>query len=179
MRIDYAWSEPQFVRQALYDYEVGPRRQRQRLLLGLTLVTVLGLILINMSYRGFSFSIWDLVLIAAVLCWYTLRGTLLTWSLGRAYRRSGIDGVKLAYEVDESGVKLKVNQAAEQSWPWSQMKRVVRTREGFLLYPGPMWLPLRHFPEDVNPDEFAALLQRKVVDYQDHSQHQLKLKDDF
>lgn len=179
MRIDYAWSEPQFIRQALYDYELGPRRQRQRLLLLLTLITVTGLIVINMSFRGFSFSVWDLVLIAAVLCWYTLRGTLLTWSLERAYRRSGVEGVKLTYQVNEGGIRLTVNQGTEQVWDWAQMKRVIRTREGFLLYPGPMWLPLRHLSETANPDELAALLQRKVVDYQDRSQHQLKLKDDF
>ena len=44
---------------------------------------------------------------------------------------------------------------------------VVRTREGFLLYPGPMWLPLRHFPEDVNPDEFAALLPWEQEEVED------------
>lgn len=178
MKVAYRWTEPQFIRLALYDYEVGPRSGRGKLTFGLVIFTLVGLLVINLVQRGFTFSIWDLVLIALGLCWYALRGSIMIRMFSRAFKRSGMDGLNLEFDLKEEGIGIKVTDRPEQSLEWSQIKKVIRTRDGFLVYPGPIWLPSARIEDGATTDELAALLQRKVTDYQDKSQHQLKLKDD-
>lgn len=177
MKIEYRWTESQFVRIALYDFEVGPRSGRGKATMWLVIFTLIGLLTINIAYRGFTYSVWDLVLIAAGLCWYTLRGSLMVRMFARAFKRSGMDGVNLKYNLEEEQLKVQVDAKPEQTLEWSKIKRVIRTQEGFLVYPGPMWLPLARIEEGKTADELGAFLQRKVVDYRDKSAHKLKLKD--
>lgn len=177
MNIDYRWTENQFVRLALYDFELGPRSGRGKATMWLVIITLTGLLAINIIHRGFSYSVWDLVLVAAGLCWYALRGRLMTRMFVRAFKRSGMEGVNLKYNLEEEQIKIQVDTKPEQTLEWSQIKQVIRTQEGFLVYPGPMWLPVARIEEERTADELGAFLQRKVVDYRDKSQHKLKLKD--
>lgn len=177
MKVEYRWTEPQFVRLALYDFELGPRSGRGKATMWLVIFTLVGLLAINITHRGFTYSVWDLVLIAAGLCWYALRGTLMMRMFARSFKRSGMEGTHLKFDLDEEQIKIQVDAKPEQVLEWTQIKRVVRTQEGFLVYPGPMWLPSARIEEGKTTEELAAFLQRKVVDYQDKSQHKLKLKD--
>lgn len=177
MNIEYPWTEPQFVRLALYDFELGPRSGRGKATMWLVIFTLAGLLAINIAHRGFTYSVWDLVLIAAGLCWYALRGVLMIRMFRRAFKRSGMEGVNLKYKLEEEKITIQVDAKPEQTLEWNQIKRVVRTQEGFLVYPGPMWLPAARIEEGKTTEELAAFLQRKVVDYRDKSQHKLKLKD--
>ena len=177
MNIEYSWTEPQFVRLALYDFELGPRSGRGKATMWLVIFTLAGLLAINIAHRGFTYSVWDLVLIAAGLCWYALRGVLMIRMFRRAFKRSSMDGVNLKYKLEEEKITIQVDAKPEQTLEWNQIKRVVRTQEGFLVYPGPMWLPTACIEEGKTTEELAAFLQRKVVDYRDKSQHKLKLKD--
>lgn len=177
MKIDYRWTENQFVRLALYDFEVGPRSGRGKATMLLVIFTLVGLLAINIAHRGFTYSVWDLVLIAAGLCWYALRGTLMIRMFRRAFKRSALEGVNLSYDLQEEQIKIQVDEKPEQTLEWAQIKRVIRTKEGFLVYPGPRWLPTTRIEEGKTTEELAAFLQRKVVDYRDKSEHTLKLKD--
>jgi len=177
MKIEYSWTEPQFIRLALYDFELGPRSGRGKATMWLVIITLTGLLAINIAHRGFTYSVWDLVLVAVGLCWYALRGTLMIRMFARAFKRSGMDGVNLKYKLEEEKITLQVDAKPEQVLEWTQIKRVIRTQEGFLVYPGPMWLPAARIEEGKTTEELAAFLQRKVTDYQDKSQHKLKLKD--
>lgn len=177
MKIEYRWTEPQFIRLALYDFELGPRSGRGKATMWLVIFTLVGLLTINIMHRGFTYSVWDLVLIAAGLCWYALRGTLMIRMFARGFKRSGMDGVNLKYALEEEQITIQVDAKPEQVMEWSQIKRVIRTQEGFLVYPGPMWLPVARIEEERTADELGAFLQRKVVDYRDKSAHKLKLKD--
>lgn len=177
MKVEYRWTEAQFLRLALYDYEVGPRSARTKTVLLLVIFTLLGLMVINWFYRGLQFSVWDLVLIAVGLCWYSLRGPLLVRMFNRAFKRSGMDGLNLCFDVKEEGIHIQVTDRPEQQLAWSDIRKVIRTREGFLVYPGPMWLPSAKLEDGADTEALAALLKRKATDYQDRSQHQLKLKD--
>lgn len=177
MKVEYRWTEAQFLRLALYDYEVGPRSGRSKMVLGLVIFTLLGLLVINWFHRGFEYSVWDLVLIALALCWYALRGPMLTRLFIRSFKRSGMDGLNLCFDVKEEGIHIQVTDRSEQQLAWSDIRKVIRTREGFLVYPGPMWLPSTRLEDGADTEALAALLKRKVTDYQDRSQHQLKLKD--
>ncbi|GLR63839.1 hypothetical protein [Marinospirillum insulare] len=177
MNIEYRWTESQFIRLALYDFELGPRSGRGKATMWLVIFTLIGLLAINIAHRGFTYSVWDLVLIAAGLCWYTLRGTLMKRMFKRAFKRSGMDGVNLKYSLDEEQLKIQVAAKPEHTLEWKQIKRVIRTQEGFLVYPGPRWLPAARIEDGRTTEELAAFLQRKVVDYRDKSQHKLKLKD--
>ncbi len=177
MKVEYRWTEPQFVRLAFYDFELGPRSGRGKATMWLVIVTLVGLLAINIAHRGFTYSVWDLVLIALGLCWYALRGPLMTRMFVRAFKRSGMDGVNLKYNLEEEKITIQIDAKPEQILEWNQIKRVVRTQEGFLIYPGPRWLPAARIEEGKTTEELAAFLQRKVVDYRDKSQHKLKLKD--
>ncbi len=177
MKIEYPWTESQFVRLALYDFELGPRSGRGKATLLLVIFMIIGFLAINIVHRGFTYSVWDFVIVAAGLCWYALRGALMIRMFGRAFKRSGMDGVNLKYNLEEEQIKIQVDEKPEQTLEWSTIKRVIRTQEGFMIYPGPMWLPAARLEEDRTADELAALLQRKVTDYRDKSQHKLKLKD--
>lgn len=177
MKIEYPWTESQFVRLALYDFELGPRSGRAKATMWLVIFTLIGLLAINIVHRGFTYSVWDLVLIAAGLCWYALRGTLMIRMFKRAFKRSGMKGVNLKYNLEEEQITVQVDAKPEQTLEWPTIKRVIRTQEGFLVYPGPMWLPNASLEEDKTANELGAFLQRKVVDYRDKSQHKLKLKD--
>lgn len=178
MKVEYRWTEPQFIRLALYDYELGPQRIRSKLTMALVIFTLLGLLLNNLYHRGFEFSVWDLVLIALGLCWYALRGSIMVRMFTRSFKRSGMEGLNLVFDVKEEEIAIQVTDRPAQSLEWSQIKRVIRTKDGFLVYPGPMWLPAARIEDGSTADQLGALLQRKVTDYQDMSHHQLKLKDE-
>ncbi|SFX33045.1 hypothetical protein [Marinospirillum alkaliphilum] len=178
MKITYTWTQSQFIRLALYDYELGPQRLRSKLTMALVIVTLAALLLNNLYHRNFEFSIWDLVLVAVGLCWYALRGSIMVRMFTRSFKRSGMEGLELNFDVKEEGINIQVTDRPQQQLEWGQIKRVIRTRDGFLVYPGPMWFPAAKLEDGATTEELAALLQRKVEDYQDQRQHQLKLKDD-
>lgn len=175
MQVAYHWSRAQFVRASLYDYELGPNSRRRKVVTAVVIIAILGTLALNYAHRGFAQS--DLVLVAVGLLWYAMRGKLLAWSFRRAFDRAQNTPMALQFDLTEDELVTHVNDQT-QRMSWSQLKRVIRTPEGFLLYPGPIWLPVAHLQEEASAEQLAALLQRKVDDYQDRQHHKLKLKDD-
>ena len=95
----------------------------------------------------------------------------------RSFRRSGMDGKSIEYQLDEEQVKAQAEGHPEQLINWAQIKLVIRTPQGFLMYPGPGWLDSSGLEDAYNIEELAALLQRKVANYVDKSKYNLKIKE--
>jgi hypothetical protein len=72
-------------------------------------------------------------------------------------------------EFDEQRLSCKSDVAFSESL-WSTIRRVLRTREGFLLYLSDMqvhWLPVHGFQGTDALERFAQLAKAKVADYKD------------
>jgi len=77
--------------------------------------------------------------------------------------------MEVTYEISESGIRSKTSLAASEN-SWAFFQKVVRERDGFMLYPsGSMfhWLPMHAFrdPEDI--ERVVDLAKSKVKEYVD------------
>jgi len=174
MKFFYEWNESQFLHSALYDYQLGGQKDRRQVFLWLVVVALLGVLFIKWLDQGFQ--ALDLLILALGLFWFAVRRKLLVRMFKRAFRRSDQQNLQLHFELDEEGVRVQVNQKPPQVYSWQDIRQVVRTEKGFLLYPGLLWLPFSGLEEGAHPEEVAALLQRKVSHYKDKSQYKLNLK---
>ncbi|WP_404416967.1 hypothetical protein [Marinospirillum sp.] len=172
MKFVYRWNETQFLYSALYDYQLGSQKDRRHLFFGLVLFAVTGILVIKWLDQGFQ--VIDLVFVLLGALWFGMRRRLLVWMFKRAFKRSGQEGLDLTFEVNEDGVNAQVDSRPPQHYDWTDIRRVLRTEKGFLLYPGLLWLPASGLQEDANLEEVAALFQRKVTNYKDKSRYRLK-----
>ena len=173
MKFSYSWDESQFLKSALYDYYCGAQEQRRRLFLGAVLIAILGFLALKWVEQGVD--LLDVALVALAGIWLSLRRRLLVRMFRRAFQRSGQSGLELSYTLNEEGLIAQVNDRPPQTYGWEEIQKVIRTEQGFLLYPGMLWLPLSALEGDYTPGEVAALMQRKVNTYQDKSQRSLSI----
>lgn len=173
MKFVYEWNENQFLHSALYDYQLGGQKDRRQIFLWLVVVALLGVFLIKWLDQGFQ--VWDVFILLVAGAWFAVRRRLLIRMFKRAFQRSDQQSLQLRFELDESGVEAQVNDKPPQVYSWQDIHQVVRTEKGFLLYPGLLWLPFSGLEKDANPEEVAALLQRKVNRYKDKSGYALNL----
>jgi|GEM_PF-1926655 hypothetical protein len=172
MKFVYRWNETQFLYSALYDYQLGSQKDRRHIFFGLVLLAVTGILAIKWLDQGFQ--VIDLVFVLLGALWFVLRRHLLIWMFRRAFKRSGQEGLDLTFEVNEDGVNVQVDSRSPQHYDWSDIRRVLRTERGFLLYPGMLWLPASALQGDASLEGVAALFQRKVTNYKDKSHYRLK-----
>ncbi|WP_114418772.1 YcxB family protein [Marinospirillum perlucidum] len=172
MQFDYCWNERQYLRAGFYDYLLGAQQGRRRLLLGVVLISLVALLAWKWLDRGFQ--LVDSVLIILGGVWLLARTRLLLWMFRRSFHRSGQKDLQLHLELTEAALRVQVDDHEPQDYPWSEMERIVQTERGFLIYPGPFWLPLDGLQGEVKASEVAAFLKRQVANYQDKSHYQLK-----
>ena len=172
MKFTYHWNETQFLRSALYDYQLGSQKDRRQIFLALVLVAITGILVLKWLDQGFQ--AMDLIFVLLGALWFGSRRRLLVWMFRRAFKRSGQEGLDLSFEVNEDGVEAQVDSRLPQHYDWTDIRRVIRTEKGFLLYPGLLWLPASGLEEGANLEEAAALFQRKVKNYKDKSRYRLK-----
>lgn len=173
MKFTYRWDETHFLHSALYDYQLGAQKDRRQVFLWLVLIAITGILAIKWMDQGFQWV--DLLVIALGVFWFAIRRKLLIWMFRRAFKRSDQEGLQLHFSLDEEGVTAQVDEKPPYTYPWQDIQKVVRTEKGFLFYPGLLWLPFSELEEGANPEEAAALIQRKVNEYKDKRDYSLNL----
>jgi hypothetical protein len=74
----------------------------------------------------------------------------------------------VTWEISTDCVRTKTQLAASEI-QWELFQKIIRVREGFLMYPSPNafhWLPMHAF-RDGDAERFAELAETKVKDYRD------------
>jgi len=75
--------------------------------------------------------------------------------------------MEVTWEISEKGVRSRTPLAASEN-TWSFFPKVIRAREGFLLYPSNHifhWLPMHAFRNAEDAERFAQIAKSKVRDY--------------
>lgn len=75
--------------------------------------------------------------------------------------------MEVTWDISEDGVRSKTALAASEN-TWAFFQKVLRAREGFLLYPSGRvfhWLPMHAFRDTADVERFAQLAKSKVRDY--------------
>lgn len=89
----------------------------------------------------------------------------------RLYAQKPDRDMEVTWEISEDGIHSKTRLASSEN-TWTFFHRVIRTKEGFLLYSsGSMvnWLPTHAFRNADDMERFARLAKSKVRDYADVS----------
>ncbi len=78
---------------------------------------------------------------------------------------------QVSWELVPEGILLQTGDSKKEL-PWRSMYAILRTRDGFLLWPGDLhetWLPVRAFacPEDV--EMFSDIARSRVANYVHHN----------
>jgi hypothetical protein len=75
--------------------------------------------------------------------------------------------MEVTWDISEDGIRSKTPLAASEN-TWAFFQKVLRAREGFLLYPNGRifhWLPTHAFRDAGDVERFAELAKSKVREY--------------
>jgi hypothetical protein len=85
----------------------------------------------------------------------------------KLYAKKPDRDMEVVWEISEDKIRSKTELASSEN-AWAFFPKVVRVREGFLLFPSGAvfhWLPMRAFREAGDVERFAVLAKSKVKDY--------------
>lgn len=167
MQAKYTWTEDTFLQVAYNDFQYGPLSARNRASKLVIIATLAGLLLINLYYNNWQFELWNLAIIAVGVGWFYLRGALMLKMFARAYKRSSLQNKQLSLSWNEKELSVQLADGPKQSLAWEEVKQVTQVNEGFLIYPGPIWLPNNEVKATSVP-ELTVFLKRKVANFTSH-----------
>ena len=75
--------------------------------------------------------------------------------------------MEVTWDISEGGIRSKTPLALSDN-AWTFFQKVIRAREGFLLYPNSRifhWLPMHAFHDTADVERFAKLAKSKVREY--------------
>ena len=116
--------------------------------------------------RAFLFGVGLLVAAAAVLVGmpHVLRKAVL-----KTYAKKPDRDLVITYQFCEDRFSCKSDVSSSEML-WGTILRVLRTKEGFLLYVSDIqihWLPVHGFQNPADVDRFADLARGKIGEYKD------------
>lgn len=85
----------------------------------------------------------------------------------QAYAQKPDRDMEVTWDISEDGIRSKTPLALSEN-TWASFQKMVRAREGFLLYPsGRMfhWLPTHAFRDTEEVERFAELAKSRVKEY--------------
>lgn len=195
MRLEYVWTQDEYLKANNYHYEVGPDRKRRQVITWVIGGTLIATLLFNIIYNGYNkldpvpedffalvqgiteqgFEQHYALLIILLIYWFTLRRWLQNKMLGRQFKRSPEQNKRIYWDITDEDLKGWTEGNQPGPVQWSALTRVVRVSEGFLFYQGPMfiWMPNKAIQEDTGADGLAELIQRHVALYDDRSHYAL------
>lgn len=165
MQAKYTWSEEVFLQAAYNDFQYGPLSARNKASRWIIIGTLAGLLVINLYYNNWQFELWNLAIIAVGVGWFYLRGALMLKMFARAYKRSDLENKQLTLSWNEKELSLQLAHHAKQTLAWEDVKQITQVKDGYLIYPGPVWLPNSQITGTTAP-ELTVFLKRKVANFQ-------------
>lgn len=167
MRFIYRTNQETFMQQVLNDYYLGPTSWRGRLHKIVIIFALCGWSGFNLNKLNFMHLGISLGLLVLFFVWLAWRKKLLVKMLERKFQSVNQPSQELEYLLSEESLSLNLDEKTVAR-PWPEFTQAINCSEGFLLYPGPIWLPKNALVE-ANELEAAAFLQRKINDYSDKS----------
>ena len=76
-------------------------------------------------------------------------------------------GTRVSWELVPDGIHFQTEDS-EKELPWGSMYAILRTRDGFLLWPGDLhetWLPVRAFDRSEDVEVFSDIARSRVANY--------------
>lgn len=162
MQAKYTWTEEKFLQAAYNDFERGPLSARNKSSRWIIVATLAGLVILNMYQNNWHFELWNLAIIAVGVGWFFLRGALMLKMFARAYKRSNLEGKTFSLSWNEKELTLQLGNNPSQTLAWEAVKQITQVKEGFLIYPGPIWLPNEAITGTTAP-ELAVFFKRKTA----------------
>lgn len=161
----FRWSKDEFLR----TQRLAVRHSRQgRLLYRIT--TVIGVLILlsgvsslyqrTSGWLGFLFTVLVSALIFSMPL-FTRRTAL------RLYAQKPDRDMEVMWDISDAGIRSKTELASSEN-TWAFFQKVLRVREGFLLYPSGNifhWLPMHAFRDSADVERFAELAKSKVKNY--------------
>lgn len=166
----YRWSEDEFLNATYSDFEYGPLSGRNKASKWIIIGTLAGLVLLNMYQNNWQFEVWNLAIIAVGVGWFFLRGALMLKMFARAYKRSNLDGKEFTLKWNEKEFNLQLDKNPSQNLAWEDVKQITQVNEGFLIYPGPIWLPNKAV-EGTSVPELAVFFKRKTPEFKNSTKN--------
>jgi hypothetical protein len=96
-----------------------------------------------------------------------LRKYEVRWSLRRHFKKRPDQDSRVLWTLGENEVRTKTEES-ESRQNWSQIAKVRKARNGFLLYPNDKmfyWLPMTAFASEEDRQRAEELLRNKVGDF--------------
>ena len=121
----------------------------------------IGLILLGL-YREYKFHDLSVLYLGVILSiyWYYIRSFLYKIRLDKGYKKEGIDGIDMRFNISKGGININGNMI-----PWSGISLAIIEDRGIVLkraegYP---FLPVYSFKKQKDIEEFIELLDKNGV----------------
>ena len=121
----------------------------------------IGLILLGL-YREYKFHDLSVLYLGVILSiyWYYIRSFLYKIRLDKGYKKEGIDGIDMRFNISKGGININGNMI-----PWSNISLAIIEDRGIVLkraegYP---FLPVNSFKSQKDIEEFIELLEKNGV----------------
>jgi hypothetical protein len=161
----FRWSKDEFLR--VQRLAVRHSRQGRLIYRVTTLIGVLILLsgVVSLYQRttgwpGFLFTVFFSALFFSIPLF--ARRTAL-----KIYAQKPDRDMEVTWDISDDGIRSKTELASSEN-TWAFFQKVLRVREGFLLYPSGSifhWLPMHAFRNTGDAERFAELAKSKVRDY--------------
>lgn len=136
---------------------------------GIVFLSLMALLAGWCSYQAHGWSIPTVLFPAAGIYFLLLRKLDVRWTLRRRFRKRPNRDLRLTWILGDDALQIKTEES-ESKGKWSQIARVRRARNGFLLYPNYQifnWLPITAFASEDDWNRAGELLRSKVKDFCD------------
>jgi hypothetical protein len=162
----YVWPADELIK-ARENHARAQCRPRYRM--GLKFVLLMMILAGWCNYQTQGWSILTVLLPVGGIYLLFLRKYDVRWSLRRHFRKRPDKDSHIVWTLGEDDLRNKTDNS-ESRQNWSQIAKVRKANNGFLLYPNDQmfyWLPTTAFVSQEDRQRTEELLRRKIKDFSD------------
>jgi hypothetical protein len=162
----YAWTADELIK-AQENHVRAQCRRRYRM--GLKFVLLMMILAGWCNYQTQGWSILTVLLPVGGIYLLFLRKYDVRWSLRRHFKKRPDRDSRIVWTLGENDLQNKTD-ASESRQNWSQIAKVRKASNGFLLYPNDKmfyWLPMNAFGSQEDRQRTEELLRSKIKDFAD------------
>ncbi|MEI8011614.1 MAG: hypothetical protein WCI27_03905 [Candidatus Omnitrophota bacterium] len=164
INLNYRWDKNAFLKANYYNLKYGEVALIKKI--GGPISIVLCLATMFFIYiRGFKSQ--DVIPFILVTYFYALRWPIYKLQVSRNFKKYSERDREISWEIGDEVLKGSVKGTSEGQFSWDLIKKVVKTKEGYLLHRYPMfhWFPISAFNNDLDIKNFEDLARVKVKDF--------------
>jgi len=136
---------------------------------GLVFLSLMAILAGWCNYQSHGWPVLTVVFPLGGVYFLLLRKLDVRWTLRRRFKKRPDRDLRITWILAEDALQIETEETQSKE-NWSQISKVRKARNGFLLYPNDQmfyWLPITSFASEVDWNRTEELLRSKVKDFRD------------